>query len=154
MDWIMYILRGLPGSGKSTFVSLAAKTYVCSADHYYMVGDKYLFDRNVIGDAHKMCRFKADAACKANFPEVIIDNTNTTWKEVRPYVEIADKYGYKVIFVTPRTARCNDVDECFKRNVHGVPKEAIQAMKDRWQDNDAIMQQAIAEFPNVKTSLI
>lgn len=154
MNKTIYILRGISGSGKSYFIGLFQNPCVCSADHYYMVGKHYLFDKNVIYDAHKMCKFKAEAACKAGLEAIYIDNTNTTWKEIRPYVELANKYDYKVIFITPNTPWCNDVEECFKRNTHNVPKEAIQAMKDRWQDSNTIFHLLSTEFPNVKSEFI
>jgi predicted kinase len=154
MAKVMYIMRGLPGSGKSYFISMFKYPAVCSADHYFMVGNKYLFDRTALGDAHKMCKFKAQKACEAGIEAVYIDNTNTTWKEILPYVAIAEQYGYEVMFMSPNTAWANDVEECFKRNTHNVPKEIIQAMKDRWQDNNTIFHSMNTEFPNVKGSFI
>ena len=48
---VMFIMRGLPGSGKSTIMKLIAEKYkttvtVCSADDYFLQEDgTYLYDK-------------------------------------------------------------------------------------------------------------
>ena len=48
---VMFIMRGLPGSGKSTIVKLIAEKYktnvvVCSADDHFLQEDgSYLYDK-------------------------------------------------------------------------------------------------------------
>ena len=65
---------------------------------------------------------------------VVVDNTNIEAWECNPYVIMAQEFGYRVEFVRSNTVWRNDVEECFKRNIHKVPKEVIQSMKDRMQE--------------------
>ena len=47
------ILRGLPGAGKTTYVSkMPAPTLVVSADHYFVQGQAYRFDADKLAAAH------------------------------------------------------------------------------------------------------
>ena len=53
----LYIVRGLPGSGKSTFAKSIAKPYqVFEADQYFMKNGKYKFDPTKLKEAHNDCK--------------------------------------------------------------------------------------------------
>ncbi len=66
----MFLMRGLPGSGKSTLVNILKRLYsksvvVCSADNYFLDSQGvYNFNRDKIGEAHRVCQQQADDACK------------------------------------------------------------------------------------------
>ncbi|XP_038618085.1 NEDD4-binding protein 2-like 2 isoform X2 [Tachyglossus aculeatus] len=64
---------------------------------------------------------------------VIIDNTNTQAWEMKPYVEMAIGKGYRVEFHEPETWWKFDPEELEKRNKHGVPREKIAQMLDRYE---------------------
>ena len=89
---IIFIMRGLPGSGKSTLVKIVSKVYkgqnpkVCSADHYFIneSGD-YVFNPAFLKDAHKSSQDKMKSFVKDGQPLVIVDNTNVEHWEMRPY---------------------------------------------------------------------
>jgi adenylate kinase family enzyme len=51
----LILMRGLPGSGKSTKAKILAgeKGLVFSTDDFFMVGDKYVFDPQMIGEYHE-----------------------------------------------------------------------------------------------------
>jgi predicted kinase len=70
---------------------------------------------------------------------MIIDNTNTTWKEFKKYVVSALAYEYEVEFVIPETEWAFRLDELVSRNSHGVPREAIQRMLDRFESQDSVI---------------
>ena len=70
----MYIIRGLPGSGKSTLSGQIVKAYteqgkraiICSADDYFIdqrTGN-YNWDGNRLDEAHNWCRNKAEKNMK------------------------------------------------------------------------------------------
>ena len=149
---ILFVCRGAPGSGKST---LAKKIYngyikngftaiICSTDDFFMVDGEYKFDFTKLGHNHKQNFLKANDAIINNIKAVIIDNTNTTTKEVKPYVEVAIEADYIVTFIEPETEWAFDLDELVKRNTHNVPRESIQKMLDRWEETD-IMVEKLAE---------
>ena len=89
---IIFIMRGLPGSGKSTLVKILSKVYkgqkpkVCSADHYFIneSGD-YEFNPAFLKDAHESSQDKMKSFVEDGQPLVIVDNTNVEHWEMRPY---------------------------------------------------------------------
>ena len=138
MTKTLYIMVGLPGSGKSTWANLqeAAMDYIgaviCSADHWFERTGEYIFKPEELGQAHAFCKGRADGAMQAGHPCVIIDNTNLTHWERSDYLTMAEKYDYRVqikLFeVTP--------EEAAVRNSHGVPLEACKRMQARFNVMD------------------
>lgn len=127
----MVIMRGPSGSGKSTYTGKHfPNAVVCSADHYFERSGPYNFDRNKLGAAHGYCKGKAETYLKKGAPLVVVDNTNTQLREMKPYVQLAEKYGYDVEFVRLETP----VEIAAGRNTHGVPEEAVQRMAARMED--------------------
>ena len=125
------IMRGISGAGKSTYTNMNFPgAVVCSADFFFGRGDKYNFNPKLLGKAHDSCFNTFEAAMGSNKPVIVIDNTNTTLREFKRYVESAQKRGYAVkvvrLVVDPAIAA--------QRNVHGVPAEKVQQMQDRFQD--------------------
>ncbi len=126
---IMFVMRGLSGSGKSTVVELLTKTYpgavICSADHYFMQGGVYKFDLSLLSAAHQQSQSAAANACQSGINTVIIDNTNVQRWEMKPYLDQASFHGYLVVIVTPKTPWRLDPEELARRNSHGVPFHVI-----------------------------
>ena len=128
------IIRGISGSGKSTYIknNIEDTRHICSADHFFIdpVSGTYNFDPIKLHAAHKFCQNKFKSFLEREFPVVVVDNTNTRIKEMRFYLDTAKDFGYEVevvrLIVDPEIAK--------RRNVHGVPPEAIQAMHDRFVD--------------------
>lgn len=124
----LIILRGLPGSGKSTFAGILSGgdgRIVCCADDFFMVDGEYKFDINLIGSAHKSCEKKCRLLMMHNEPRIIVANTGTTEKEINTYINMAEEYGYRVFSVVVEN-RHEGI------SVHGVPEETLQRMKDRF----------------------
>lgn len=140
----MYVIicRGLSGAGKSTrakelqalYTALGISTVICSADDYFMKDGVYVFDRNLLGKAHAACQDKFRKAVDNGINAVIVDNTNLTAKECRPYVIYGREKNYNVSLETiPVTL--DQLDELEKRNQHGVTKEILLRMYDRFDQN-------------------
>ena len=130
-DKRVIIMRGLPGSGKSTKAQSYGGTIV-SADDYFIQGGEYKFDSSKLGAAHGQCKRLAEEAMRRGDPIIVVDNTNTTEREYKDYVDMANSYGYAVEFDVVGSGGVG-VDELAKRNTHGVPKENIERMVNRWQ---------------------
>jgi predicted kinase len=125
------ILRGLPGSGKSTLVqSLVKDVYhswaVCSADFFWIQKDgSYKFDANLVPENHHQCLRQFIQYMHNNSVYVIfVDNTNTAYDEFSHYIKIAEAYGYKVVVITLNVS----VETSLARNTHNVPKKTIENM--------------------------
>jgi len=103
----MIIMRGMPGSGKSTIVRKLKELYPeassCSADDYFLQCGSYVFDRTKLKDAHQFSQAKAEELCRNLTRLVIIDNTNVKRWEMTPYFRTAANHRYTVILVEPRT---------------------------------------------------
>jgi predicted kinase len=142
---MLIVLRSLPGAGKSTLAQkiktqLEAKgseVIICSSDHYFICPacKEYTFVKDRLGAAHFACQKKCAEAMDENVDVIIIDNTCVSAKECRVYVELALFHGYDVEFLEPETSWAFDLDELEKRNVHKVPREALERMLGRWVPN-------------------
>ena len=121
----LFLLRGLPGAGKSTFAKALAGVYTIEADKYFMDGDEYKFDPSKLKDAHAWCQEEVDFLMKYEH-KVIVSNTFTQEWEMQPYFDLAEKYGYRVysLIVENRHGGVNE---------HNVPQETLEKMKNRFE---------------------
>ena len=124
MNKSLIIVRGLPGSGKTTFAELLGD-YICTADDYHMKNGKYDWKPENIGIAHLKCQQKVEIGMKNKLSRIVVANTSTTEKEMSPYYTLAHMYGYKVFSVIVEN-RHNGV------NTHNVPEGTLAAMKNRF----------------------
>jgi predicted kinase len=130
-QFTVLVLRGLPGSGKSTLIKQFPWAVVVSADTF-MVDDAgaYSFDPARLPLCHGRClREFTEALVNGRRSLIIVDNTNTTTVECAPYMALAPAFGYKALLVTlnvlPSTSAA--------RNVHGVGAATIEAMRNRME---------------------
>ena len=125
MEKILYIVRGIPGSGKSTFAKqLTANVF--EADHYFYDNDgNYKFIASEIKDAHKECQDNVRIAMESSIPKIAVSNTSTQEWEMEPYFKLAKTYSYKVFTIIVENRHGGT-------NVHNVPEDKIEQMKNRF----------------------
>jgi predicted kinase len=128
MEKVLYVVRGIPGSGKSTFAkTLGGKHY--EADMYFIDGSgNYNFDQTKIKDAHQWCQGMVKGDMILEYPKIVVSNTFTQEWEMVPYLDMAKENGYLVFTIVVEN-RHGGV------NQHGVPEDKIQMMKDRFEIN-------------------
>ena len=123
------ILRGVPGSGKST-IAREMNVPTVSADHYMVDADgNYNFDPARLQYAHRECLSEyMRHMLEWGTPHVIVDNTNITAVECAPYVAIAQAIGADVEVLT---IDCGNMDAMHARNTHGVSRQVVANMAAR-----------------------
>lgn len=135
-DRILVILRGLPGSGKSTLGrKLKYSGEVFSTDDFFVSNGQYLFDPYRLSEAHEWNKIRTKKALEKGITPIIIDNTNVEAWEIKPYVIMGKKYGYEIIILEPDTPWKFNVNQLAQKNKHGVPKFKLAKMKEKYDQN-------------------
>jgi predicted kinase len=146
----VYILRGWPGSGKSTICEQLRREHprlvVCSADHYFLTNGQYVFDVKRLGEAHATCKNKFIKALVKGEAHVAVDNTNIKWSDVKEYIYLAHLARYKIHFVRSQAPWKFDAKVCAARNTHGVPYESIVGMMKGYQHDSEVVDWAFKTY--------
>jgi len=127
MTATLCIIRGVPGSGKSTVARqlIEAGEYVClfEADEYFTKDGVYQFDGSQIKAAHKACYTNVVNALTQG-KRVIVANTFTRKWEFAEYVEFCNTHNilYTIMVLEPKY-----------RNVHNVPQSTVHEMIARFE---------------------
>lgn len=125
----MYLIRGLPGSGKSTFAETLADAIHAQHfehDRYLFTPEgEYLWTEGRMAYAYRQCLRDTEEAM-TNGLQVVVSNVFPTGKSMKNYRKLAEKYGYQITYTVVENRRGGV-------NVHGVPQEALDGMKDSFQ---------------------
>ena len=126
MEKVLFIVRGIPGSGKSTFAkTLGGQHY--EADMFFIDEDgNYKFDGTKIKDAHKWCQSFVETDMVLEYPKIVVSNTFTQEWEMKPYMDLAKEHGYKVFTIVVENRHDGN-------NVHNVPEDKIEQMANRFE---------------------
>lgn len=129
MNKVLYIVRGLPGSGKSTFAKIltggSGPTHY-EADMYFMQDGKYKFDASKLRFAHEWCKDRVLMDMMKEVPAIGVSNTFTQEWEMQAYMDLAKEYGYTVFTIIVEN-RHGGVNE------HNVPEDVLTKMRDRFE---------------------
>jgi predicted kinase len=130
MSKTLLIISGVSGSGKTTLAETLkafgsewddqtnsfddSNCYIATADDTFYEKGEYKFDASKLGYAHAQCKVRCENAMGQGVPLVIVNNTTTDRKSAKPYLDLAEEYGY-VVFWTAMIAHHDNED------VHNVP---------------------------------
>jgi predicted ABC-type ATPase len=128
------LVKGAPGSGKTTFAnfiagiaSIAFPLYrgvvICEADQYFEITNKK-FHYSLLGEAHEFCRNKFAQAIKDNAAIIIVSNTSTRESETTFYIDLAKEKGYRVTSLIMENINGT-------KNIHNVPEKTLTDQKAR-----------------------
>lgn len=130
------IMRGLPGSGKSTWIQKnlshlkpPTELWICSADHHLYQDGEYVWTPERLHMAHSRCQNEFLIAMQSKTPPqvVVVDNCNLTNRDMRFYVEAAEKAGAEIEIRTIHTPP----EVAMGRQLHGVPQEKYALLVQR-----------------------
>ncbi len=142
MTKTLFIMRGLPGSGKSTWARTHAASAVlngksvaiCATDDYHIVDGEYRFNREALGHFHGLNQCRVERHMILGTELIFVDNTNIKRRDFKPYVDMATKRGYDIEEVAMGSTDNEDfITLCVERNTHSVPREAIEGMARKYQ---------------------
>ena len=132
----LILIRGVPGSGKTTMAHAIRKCYppgkavVHEADDFFLDENGiYRYDPKNIQYAHELCRQNTLKDLQDGLT-VIVSNTFTRWWEIQHYLtplEDSWKIYPRYIYVAPFNHNPFP-------NAHGVPPEKVQEMIKRFED--------------------
>jgi len=124
MEKKLIIVRGIPGSGKTTFAEILSRA-ICCADDYFMRKGKYVWKAEKVGTAHEWCQRKCRRFMKKQIDTIVVANTSTTEREMQPYFDLARQFGYSVFSVIVENRHG-------KVSVHNVPEVTLEKMRSRF----------------------
>jgi ABC-type multidrug transport system ATPase subunit len=117
------LVRGLPGSGKTTFAKTLTDYIHFETDMYFCLSGEYKWNGADIARAHRWCQSKVYEALKEG-KKVVVSNTFTKKWEMEAYFEMAKELN---IPISVETMTGN------YPNIHGVSEEHIEKMRSRWE---------------------
>lgn len=120
----LVLIRGLPGSGKTTMAK-AMDSYEHYETDQFFTDDKgiYCFDWSKSKAAHRWCE-RTTLAALTKGKNVVVSNTFTQRYEIEPYLAMCKTLGIKPTIIE---AKGN------WPNIHAVPTEVIDRMIKRWE---------------------
>lgn len=129
---IMYIMRGVPGSGKSYTAKQLVDgdtSKIFSTDAFF--SDKYEFDFKLLDKAHNWNQENVREAMQKGITPIVVDNTNILKRDAMIYVIMAKKYQYKPIIKESNSPWWQEIVNLIKNNKKSVNNEAIQQWADK-----------------------
>ena len=119
------LIRGLPGSGKSTMArKIALETGALHVEADMWVDYSRPYTTEAARMAHAICQAQAHKALYYG-RDAVVSNTFTRKWEMQPYLDMARQYGAQINVITAT----GDYG-----SIHNVPDDVIQAMRERWEE--------------------
>lgn len=134
LNKVVIVLRSCSGAGKSTLAEFLTQNYkrydysICSADDYFMIKREYCFNAKQLGLAHNYCFEKFKESVEYGIKLIVLSNTNTSEKELKPYLDLAAKYQYTVFSLVVENRHGN-------KNVHNVPEETLKRQENKLRNS-------------------
>jgi hypothetical protein len=136
----LHLIRGLPGSGKTTLAKRLMYDAECAgrtvghfeADQHFMVPctgqglvgvREYVFDASKLQEAHALCLQRTRESLTLD-QDAIVANCFIQYRDARPYFELAEELKCQMLVTT-----------CWNNwgSVHNVPPEVLAKMARNWE---------------------
>jgi hypothetical protein len=122
---IVYIIRGLPGSGKSVMADQIADV-VCENDQLFTNNGLYKFEFSGIQLAIAACKAKFKEAISDGVKRIAVANTFIRHEDAEFYINVAKKNGYKVFQIIVENVNNT-------ANVHGIKESDIEIQRKKFE---------------------
>ena len=128
----LILVRGVSGSGKSTFAEefLYPISLLISTDDFFMVDGEYQFNPELLAENHLKCIKSVESEMESPqqdiCPNIVVHNTFTQSWEIKPYRELADRYGYNFYTIIIENRHKSD-------SIHNIPEHIISKQRDRFE---------------------
>ncbi len=127
----LFLLRGLPGSGKSTIAHLLSEggKYNCFSIDDYFTNEKtgeyvFKFDENHL--AYKKCEESVREEMVKGAEKIVVHYTFTIEWEMEIYFSMAKTFGYRIHVLTVENRHGN-------KNIHSVGEEQLKKMEEKYK---------------------
>ena len=153
---LVVIMRGLPGSGKSTWIERhfggdpQQRPTICSADHFFARGAGVLTSKQMkrltpseiyqqtwrpelVQSAHAACHAEFNAALESKDPLVIVDNTHVQVSHLSRVRTTAIEAGYRVAVVEMECPSDEAVKEFARRGLHPLPIKTLFQLRQSFE---------------------
>jgi predicted ABC-type ATPase len=125
---IAYIVRGLPGAGKSTLAE-SLTDHVCEADKFMVDKEgNYKFNPARLAYCHDKCFKLFKRLLESGVDSVAVANTSTAEWEFENYMQEAETHGYTVVTLIVENRHGSS-------SVHNVPQAAVDNMERKLRKN-------------------
>lgn len=118
----LYLIRGVPGSGKTTMAKEMGLENHFEADMWFE-RNNIPFKKELLSVAHEWCKQRVGRAMLSG-NDIVVSNTFIRKWEMDPYLDLAFSFGYHVVV---KIASGN------YENVHGCPKETVDRMRTSFE---------------------
>ena len=116
----LVLIRGLPGSGKTSMAKTMKGYKHFEADMYFEMSGEYKFDPAQLENAHNWCMMCARIELERG-NNVVVSNTFVKRWELDPYLRM--EADIKVVEATGNYG-----------SIHDVPAATIERMRDTWEE--------------------
>jgi predicted kinase len=133
----LVLVRGLPGAGKTTHSKKHFSHYKHFEADLYFISKKtgeYKFDCTKLNAAHKWCQEQTYNSLR-NGHDTVVSNTFISAWELDSYLSIITQLLLEHnVEVSLRVVEMKTQYQ----NIHGVPAEKLEIMRNRWHDWETI----------------
>lgn len=120
----LYIIRGLPGSGKSTLGSMLTQWNVSNDEYFTDKEGNYNFVASKLPEAFKYCENVTRSAMRQGVSVIAVCNTFVKREHMQVYLDMAKEHCYSVNIIV-----------CTGNfgSVHNVPDYVMDRMRAQWE---------------------
>ncbi|KAE8979406.1 hypothetical protein PR001_g24560 [Phytophthora rubi] len=147
---LLVVMRGLPGSGKTTLAETIAEyagakgatTMICSANHFFMHDGAFVFNGDDLGRAHEACYNRCLhglSQARDQGPDIIIvDNTNLRNRDFEVYANLPHDPDWMEVVAFECAHNEQDAAMLLNRARdlgHMIPDRTWSMWLDIWEEN-------------------